>query len=160
VRLLLNLQKEESKDAVLLNPQERVAAVRPMWEQKPLEQRLQLLTADLETLQQRAKAVTEKARAQAGWCNDTVQGRSIIWCRATLSVNAAVVSSLQQMASDSLASYCQSLPTTCQHNAVSNNTICHRVLCCCFWLCSSHLAAVVLSCMSGCSPEKVAALLP
>eukprot|EP00775_Hariotina_reticulata_P013475 gene13475-13601_t len=57
--------KEESKDAVLLNPQERVAAVRPMWEQKPHEQRLQLLTADLETLQQRAKAVTEKARAQA-----------------------------------------------------------------------------------------------
>lgn len=61
------LQKEEVKDGtVLLNPAERVAAVRPMWEQKPHNDRVQLLTVDLETLKQQAKAAAEKQRANEG----------------------------------------------------------------------------------------------
>lgn len=60
-------QKEEKQDAsALLNPAERVAAVRPMWEQRQHDDRVQLLTVDLDTLRQQAKAVPEKQRAHAG----------------------------------------------------------------------------------------------
>jgi hypothetical protein len=60
-------QKEEAKDAaVLLNPAERVAAVRPMWEQRPHSSRVELLTVDLDTLRQQAKAQADKQRATAG----------------------------------------------------------------------------------------------
>jgi hypothetical protein len=60
-------QKEEAKDAaVLLNPAERVAAVRPMWEQRPHSERVELLTVDLDTLKQQAKAQADKQRAHAG----------------------------------------------------------------------------------------------
>lgn len=62
-------QKEEAKDAaVLLNPAERVAAVRPMWEQRPHSERVELLTVDLDTLRQQAKAQADKQRATAGAC--------------------------------------------------------------------------------------------
>ncbi|WIA33521.1 hypothetical protein OEZ86_006646 [Tetradesmus obliquus] len=58
--------KEEAKDAaVLLNPAERVAAVRPMWEQRPHSERVELLTVDLDTLRQQAKAQADKQRATA-----------------------------------------------------------------------------------------------
>jgi hypothetical protein len=60
-------QKEEAKDAaVLLNPAERVAAVRPMWEQRPHSERVELLTVDLDTLKQQARAQADKQRAHAG----------------------------------------------------------------------------------------------
>jgi hypothetical protein len=62
-------QKEEVKDAaVLLNPAERVAAVRPMWEQRPHSERVELLTVDLDTLKRQAKAQADKQRAHAGVC--------------------------------------------------------------------------------------------
>jgi hypothetical protein len=51
---------------VLLNPAERVAAVRPMWEQRPHSLRVELLTVDLDTLRQQAKAQADKQRATAG----------------------------------------------------------------------------------------------
>eukprot|EP00878_Enallax_costatus_P016312 GHUV01017110.1.p1 GENE.GHUV01017110.1~~GHUV01017110.1.p1 ORF type:complete len:287 (+),score=113.06 GHUV01017110.1:359-1219(+) len=58
--------KEEKQDAAaLLNPAERVAAVRPMWEQRQHDERVQLLTVDVDTLRQQAKAVSEKQRATA-----------------------------------------------------------------------------------------------
>lgn len=60
-------QKDEKQDAAaLLNPAERVAAVRPMWEQRRHDERVQLLTVDVETLRQQAKTTSEKQRANAG----------------------------------------------------------------------------------------------
>jgi hypothetical protein len=47
-------------------PQERVAAVRPYWQQLPQEERASALTVDLATLRGRAKHLSERARAQAG----------------------------------------------------------------------------------------------
>jgi hypothetical protein len=47
---------------VLLDPAERVAAVAPMWQQ--------LLTVDLDTLTQAAKAQAEQQRAYAGVCHE------------------------------------------------------------------------------------------
>lgn len=61
------IQREDKQDAAaLLNPAERVAAVRPMWEQRQHHERVQLLTVDLETLRQQAKMISEKQRASAG----------------------------------------------------------------------------------------------
>jgi hypothetical protein len=61
------LQKEEVKqDAALLNPQERVAAVRPMWEQRGHSDRVELLTVELSSLKQQAQQQADKARASAG----------------------------------------------------------------------------------------------
>lgn len=54
------------QDAALLNPQERVSAVRPMWEQRGHADRVDLLTVDLGGLKQQAKQQTDKARATAG----------------------------------------------------------------------------------------------
>jgi hypothetical protein len=65
--LLLLLQKEEGgggrADASLANPQDRVAAVRPMWEHTPAGERVALLTVDLDTLRAAAAAHAEKNRA-------------------------------------------------------------------------------------------------
>lgn len=73
-------QKEEVKDAaVLLNPAERVAAVRPMWEQRPHSDRVELLTVDLDTLKQQAKAQADKQRAHAGVYARIVQYSSASW---------------------------------------------------------------------------------
>lgn len=64
---MFDLQREDKQDAAaLLNPAERVAAVRPMWEQRQHDARVQLLTIDLETLRQQAKAVADRQRASAG----------------------------------------------------------------------------------------------
>jgi hypothetical protein len=61
------VQKEESKqDVGLLNPQERVSAVRPMWEQRSHADRVELLTVALSSLKQEAEQQAEKARATAG----------------------------------------------------------------------------------------------
>jgi len=61
------MQKDEAKqDAALLNPQERVGAVRPMWEQRGHADRVELLTVELDSLRQQAKQHAEKARANAG----------------------------------------------------------------------------------------------
>lgn len=56
----------DNKDATLLQPQDRVAAVRPLWETLTQEQRVELLTVDLPTLREKAKLVLEQARQQAG----------------------------------------------------------------------------------------------
>lgn len=64
---IVTLQKEEVKqDVALLNPQERVSAVRPMWEQRGHADRVELLTVDLSSLKQEAEQQAEKARASAG----------------------------------------------------------------------------------------------
>lgn len=63
----VTVQKEESKqDVGLLNPQERVSAVRPMWEQRSHADRVELLTVALSSLKQEAEQQAEKARATAG----------------------------------------------------------------------------------------------
>jgi hypothetical protein len=51
---------------VQLPPQERVAAVRPFWETLTQEQRVALLSIDLEELRGRAKDVAARQRRQAG----------------------------------------------------------------------------------------------
>lgn len=64
---VLCVQKEDVKqDAALLNPQERVTAVRPMWEQQGHSDRVELLTVELSSLKQQAQQQAEKARASAG----------------------------------------------------------------------------------------------
>lgn len=63
----MHVQKDDKQDAAaMLNPAERVSAVRPMWEQRQHDDRVQLLTVDVETLRQQAKTVAEKQRANAG----------------------------------------------------------------------------------------------
>jgi hypothetical protein len=66
--LFLAMQKEEAKQdaAVQLNPQERVSAVQPMWEQRGHADRVDLLTVDLSSLKQQAQQQAEKQRASAG----------------------------------------------------------------------------------------------
>jgi hypothetical protein len=60
-------EKEAKQDAgVQLNPQERVSAVQPMWEQRGHADRVELLTVDLSNLKQQAQQQTEKQRASAG----------------------------------------------------------------------------------------------
>lgn len=73
------LQKEEVKqDAGLLNPQERVSAVRPMWEQRSHADRVDLLTVDLSSLKQEAEQQAEKARATAGGCMQQQQQQWVV----------------------------------------------------------------------------------
>jgi hypothetical protein len=61
------LQKDELKqDGALLTPQERVSAVRPMWEQRGHSDRVALLTVELNSLKQQAQQQADKARASAG----------------------------------------------------------------------------------------------
>ena len=57
--------QEAGKDASQLLPQERVSAVKPLWEILPQTERVELLTVDLESLRARAKQLAEAAR-QAG----------------------------------------------------------------------------------------------
>lgn len=63
------------KDDLLKDPplnslpvQERVAAVRPYWQRLSQEERVKLLTIDLEAAGARAKALTAKMRAQGSEC--------------------------------------------------------------------------------------------
>lgn len=54
------------QDAPIKSPQERVAQVRPYWESLSHEQRVELLTLDIEFLHQRAVEVTSKTQKQLG----------------------------------------------------------------------------------------------
>ena len=65
-----------------LPPQERVAAVRPFWETLTQEQRVQLLSIDLDDLQARAKDVAARQRKQDGMWR--VRARDASWSSATL----------------------------------------------------------------------------
>ena len=51
---------------VQLTPQERVDAVRSMWEALPQEERVKLLSVEVEALRSRAKQLTEAMRQQQG----------------------------------------------------------------------------------------------
>ena len=57
---------QEDGRELQLPPQERVAAVRPFWETLTQEQRVQLLSIDLQDLHARAKDVAARQRKQAG----------------------------------------------------------------------------------------------
>jgi hypothetical protein len=47
-----------------LPPQERVDAVRPLWESLSQNERVAMLTIDVETLREKAREVTELAKQQ------------------------------------------------------------------------------------------------
>ena len=47
-------------------PQERVDAVRPFWESLSQEDRVAMLTIDVEGLREKARDLTEQARQQQG----------------------------------------------------------------------------------------------
>ena len=49
-----------------MSPEERIAAVKPYWQQLTQEQRAYALTVDFATLRQQAEQLTERARAKAG----------------------------------------------------------------------------------------------
>lgn len=58
---------DPSKDLQLqLSPQERIQNVKPYWETIPDEQRVELLSIDLNDLKLRANDLAEKAKKQAG----------------------------------------------------------------------------------------------
>jgi hypothetical protein len=64
---LLSQDKDPMKDASLqVTPQEKVNAVKPLWETLPQEERVKLLTIPTSTLRERVKQLTERAKAQAG----------------------------------------------------------------------------------------------
>lgn len=58
--------QDSIKDLTQQSPQERVALVRPYWETLSHEERVKLLTIDLEGVRARAKQLAEAARQQAG----------------------------------------------------------------------------------------------
>jgi hypothetical protein len=60
------LQDDVGKDFQQPQAQELVVDVRPYWEGLAQEQRVAALTLDLGLLRERAKLLSEKARAQAG----------------------------------------------------------------------------------------------
>lgn len=51
-----------------LTPQDRIDAVRPFWETQPQDERVKLLSVELQALRERARQQTEAARAAAGAC--------------------------------------------------------------------------------------------
>ena len=61
----LSLQQNEIRE-VQATPQERVAAVRPVWETLPHDERVQLLTVDLGALRAKARLVHESSKQQTG----------------------------------------------------------------------------------------------
>lgn len=65
--VLVSLQVDPTKEAQLqLLPQERVQNVKPCWETIPDEQRVELLSVDLNELKVKADDLAEKAKKQAG----------------------------------------------------------------------------------------------
>lgn len=63
----LSQDKDPLKDASLqVSPQEKVNAVKPLWETLSQEERVKLLTIPTSTLRERVKQLTERAKAQAG----------------------------------------------------------------------------------------------
>lgn len=64
---MVPLQVDPTKEAQLqLLPQERVQNVKPCWETIPDEQRVELLSVDLNELKVRADDLAEKSKKQAG----------------------------------------------------------------------------------------------
>jgi hypothetical protein len=49
-----------------VSPQEKVAAVKPLWETLQQPERVELLTVPVAALRERVKQLTERAKAQAG----------------------------------------------------------------------------------------------
>lgn len=73
----MSLQLDHTKEAQLqLLPQDRVQNVKPCWETIPDEQRVDLLSVDLNELKLRADDLAEKAKKQAGTDNKPCNHRS------------------------------------------------------------------------------------
>ncbi|GLI67376.1 hypothetical protein VaNZ11_011557 [Volvox africanus] len=58
-------QQENTKDLTQQSPQERVTLVRPLWETLTQEERIKLLSINLDSVRARAKQLAEAARQQA-----------------------------------------------------------------------------------------------
>ncbi|GIL82776.1 hypothetical protein Vretimale_8343 [Volvox reticuliferus] len=58
-------QQENTKDLTQQSPQERVTLVRPLWETLAQEERIKLLSIELDSVRARAKQLAEAARQQA-----------------------------------------------------------------------------------------------